>query len=117
MPTLQSNLLSDRSKEHFVQVSEQKYGKSFDQVMQEIGGEEAWIEALPSIHKLGEILEKNGGPFVMGDTPSYGDFVIVGGLQFLKVVEEDFYNRFIKIKSAFEKLYDASRQWLERDDH
>ncbi|KAE9371002.1 hypothetical protein N431DRAFT_376340 [Stipitochalara longipes BDJ] len=117
MPALHANLLNDRSKKHFVQVSEQKYQKPFDQVLQEIGGEEAWIEVLPSIHQLGEIIKKNEGPFVMGETPSYADFVIVGGLQFLKVIEEDFYNRVVKIHPAFGKLYRASSQWLERDDH
>jgi hypothetical protein len=68
MTPLHAKLLSDRSKDHFVQVSEQKYGKQFTQVMQEIGGEEAWIEALPSIRQLGEIVKKNGGSFVMGET-------------------------------------------------
>jgi hypothetical protein len=71
MTPLHTKLLNDRSKDHFVKVSEQKYGKQFTRVMQEIGGEEAWIEALPSIHRLGEIFKKNRGPFAMGETRKF----------------------------------------------
>ncbi|CZR69457.1 uncharacterized protein PAC_19357 [Phialocephala subalpina] len=87
------------------------------QLKNEIGGEEAWMEALPGIKALGELLGKNGGPFVEGDTPSYADFVTVGWLQFLKVIEEDYYQRLVKVDPAIGKLYDASKPWLERNDH
>ena len=43
--------------------------------------------------------------------------MIVGALHFLKAVEEDIYQRVVKIDPAYGKLYDASKQWLERDDH
>jgi hypothetical protein len=48
---------------------------------------------------------------------SYADFVIVGWLQFMKVIEEDLFKRIVGIEPAFGKLYDASEQWLERDGH
>jgi hypothetical protein len=50
-------------------------------------------------------------------TASYADFMIVGALHFFKVIEEDGYLRVVKIDPAYGKLYDASKQWLERDDH
>jgi hypothetical protein len=71
MPGLQTKLLNERSREYYIQTSEKKYGKSFNEVMKEIGGEEAWIEALPGIHELGEILKASGGPFVMGETRKF----------------------------------------------
>jgi hypothetical protein len=134
VPGLQTKLLNERTREHYIETSEKKYGKSFNEVMEEIGGEEAWMEALPGIHELGEILMASGGPFVMEKhvssfdlayqaqkaqytTASYGDFVIVGGLHFLKVIEEDFYIRVVQIEPAFGSLYDASSEWLQRDDH
>jgi hypothetical protein len=43
--------------------------------------------------------------------------MIAGVLHFLKVIEEDIYQRVVKIEPAYEKLYDASKPWLERDDH
>jgi hypothetical protein len=48
---------------------------------------------------------------------SYADFAIVRGLNFLKIIDEDFYDRFVKVEPAFGELYDASRLWLERDDY
>lgn len=71
MSPLYNRILTDQSKDHFLQVSERKYGKPLKQVMEEGGGEEAWIEALPSIHALGEILREEEGPFVMGHSRKF----------------------------------------------
>jgi hypothetical protein len=48
---------------------------------------------------------------------SYADFVIVGWLQFFKIIDEKLYRRVVEIEPAFGTLYDASKQWLERDGH
>jgi hypothetical protein len=40
----------------------------------------------------------------------------VGWLRFYKVIE-DLFKRVVAIEPALGKLYDASKQWLERDDH
>lgn len=117
MPRVPPNLLSERSSEYFERTRAERWGKPLSQIAKEIGGEEAWIEALPGIKELGEIVKAKGGPFVMGETPSYADFVIVGALHFLKVIEEDLYSRIVTIEPAFGKLYDASSQWLKRDDY
>ena len=65
------NILNDSSKEYFERTRAQTLGKSLQEYAQTDGGEEAWIEALPGIKGLGEIIKKNGGPFVMGDTRKY----------------------------------------------
>jgi hypothetical protein len=61
-----TNLLPNRSKEYFGRTREQKFGKPILQLAKENGGEEAWLEALPGIKELMELLKVNGGPFVMG---------------------------------------------------
>jgi len=48
---------------------------------------------------------------------SYADFVILGWLQFFKTIDMKLYERVVSIEPAFGTLYDASKQWLERDDH
>jgi hypothetical protein len=48
---------------------------------------------------------------------SYADFVVVGLLQFWKTIDEKIYERVIDIEPSLGKLYDASKQWLERDAH
>lgn len=52
----------------FSLTSEDKYGKSFSQLKEETGGDEAWIETLPNIHALGEVVKASAGPFVRGET-------------------------------------------------
>ncbi|KAL2066015.1 hypothetical protein VTL71DRAFT_2086 [Oculimacula yallundae] len=116
-PRVPINLLSERSSEYFHRTREQQLGKPLAQFMEEEGGEEAWIAALPAIKELGELVKRNGGPYVLGKTPSYADFVIVGCLRFFRVIEEDIYQRIVKIEPSLGELYEACKPWLERDGH
>ncbi len=67
IPGVYTNILPEGSKEYFARTREARFGKSLLQLRKETGVEEAWIEALPGIKELGELLKANGGPFVMGD--------------------------------------------------
>lgn len=42
--------------------------KPLEELKKQTGGEEAWMEALPSLRELGEVLTAKDGPFCMGDT-------------------------------------------------
>ncbi|TVY31332.1 Glutathione S-transferase-like protein [Lachnellula subtilissima] len=116
-PAVPANLLNPSSKEYFERTRHERLGKPLAQLAQESGGEEAWMAAMPEMKELGALLKAEGGPFVMGKTPSYADFVIVGWLQFFKTIDVKLYERVVSIEPAFGTLYDASKQWLERDDH
>jgi hypothetical protein len=48
---------------------------------------------------------------------SYSDFIIVGMLHFLKVIDEKIYERIVGMDDSFAKVYDACKPWLKRDDH
>lgn len=48
---------------------------------------------------------------------SYADFVIVSILHWMKRLDERFYERAVGIEPALKHVYEASKQWLERDDH
>ncbi|KUJ16644.1 uncharacterized protein LY89DRAFT_685548 [Mollisia scopiformis] len=117
LPGVHANLLPERSKEYFGRTRQARLGKTLEQYGKDSGGEEAWMEALPGIKELGELVKANGGPFVMGKTPSYADFVIVSWLQFMKVIEEGVYQRLVGLEPALGELYNASKPWLERNDH
>ena len=54
---------------------------------------------------------------LIGDTVSYADFVIVGFLQFCKRIDQSYYDRVVEVDPAFGRLYDASKEWLARDDY
>jgi hypothetical protein len=47
---------------------------------------------------------------------SFADIVFVSLLQSLRRLNEDMFQKFLTLDSAFPTLYDASKQWLERDD-
>lgn len=133
LPQVPDNLLNSPSKDFFYQTREESLGKSLPQFHREQGGEEAWIEALPGIKSLGLILQRNKGPFVLGEdgecmiflpraninkkTVSYADFVIVGYLHFMKLINEEIYQKMVKIEPTLESHYNSSKKWLERDSH
>ena len=48
---------------------------------------------------------------------SYADMVIVSALHFMKRIDEGMFKRVIGIDPALDKVYEASKPWLERDDH
>lgn len=65
VPLVARNLLRPSSKEYFDRTRAEEIRKSEEA---EDGGEEAWIESLPAIKAFGPLLEKEGGPFIMGET-------------------------------------------------
>jgi hypothetical protein len=67
-PKIPPKLLNEPSRDYFVRTREQRFGMKLENMAEMMGGEEAWMEALPGIKALGEILKKNGGPFVEGET-------------------------------------------------
>jgi hypothetical protein len=70
MPGVYTKLLFERSREYYERTSDKNYGKSFSQLKEESGGEEAWMESLPETHALGEVIKGNGGPLIMGQRVS-----------------------------------------------
>ena len=65
------NILPERSKEYFERTRAEALGKPLEEFAKLNGGEEAWIEAMPGIKELGELIKKEGGPFVMGDSREF----------------------------------------------
>jgi hypothetical protein len=47
---------------------------------------------------------------------SFADFVFVSLLHSLRQLDEEMFQKFLTLDSAFPTLYDASKQWLERND-
>jgi len=51
-----------------------------------------------------------------GYAASYADFVVLSNLQYFKRIDESLFKRMLKIEPALETLYEAGKQWVERDD-
>jgi hypothetical protein len=46
---------------------------------------------------------------------SYADFIFVSLLRMMERVDEPNFERFLALDSTFPKVYEASKQWLEKD--
>ena len=68
------NILNEPSREYFERTRSAMLGKSLKEYAQTNGGEHAWIAALPYIKGLGEVIKKNDGPFVMGESREWPYF-------------------------------------------
>lgn len=93
-----TNLLPETSKEYFGRTREKRFGKPILQFAKENGGEEAWLEALPGIKELADLLKANGGPFVMGKTRELS--YCFGGLSDIASILRGLCNR--RMSSIFE---------------
>lgn len=85
------------------------------------GGEVAYSSAEPFLQKITALLRDNdAGPFFMGSTVSYADFVWVSALVFFKRVDEDIYRQVLQRtgdQGVHVKLVEACEPWLQRDDY
>lgn len=117
LPKVPAALLNPTSVEHFERTKKESFGMSLAQVEKEKGGEAAWKQAEPALQQLGALLKAKGGPFLLGTTVSYADFIILGMIHFVRRIHEDLYQRAIAAEPALKTLYDASAAWLQRDDY
>lgn len=62
-------------------------------------------------------LTRRSGVVLTFDQASYGDFYIVSLLHFWKRIDEQIYQRAVDSEQALGSVYEASKEWLARDDH
>nr|POE47889.1 hypothetical protein CFP56_01217 [Quercus suber] len=94
------------------------YGTSLEEYEARAGGDPCWQAAAPHLKAFAQILNENtDGPFCLGKTPSYPDFLIVGFLEWCRVLGGDCLQRVYSVDPAFENLFKACAPWLERNDH
>ncbi|KAL9074355.1 MAG: hypothetical protein Q9161_002341 [Pseudevernia consocians] len=119
MPRVPRFVLNPPSVEYFERTRGARLGMTLSQLETEKGGESAWKAVEPKWKELGNLLKAEGGPFFMGKTVSYADLIVVGALHFCTLLGDDdnMFQRVKDIEPAFLTLYDASKAWLERDDH
>ena len=117
MPKVPASLLNPPSAEYYERTREKRFGKTLSEMGRDSDEEKAWAQVEPLLKEMGDILKAEAGPFALGQTVSYTDFVIVSLLHYAKRVDEAIYERAVAIEPSLRIVYDASKQWLERDDH
>jgi len=117
MPLVPKNLLNPPSAAYFERTRAEKLGKPLSELAKD-ATDEQWAKCKEPTAKMAALLKENSekGPFFMGETVSYADFVLVSAIHFFKRVDESYFERFVGSDDAFGKLYEACGKWLERDD-
>lgn len=93
------------------------YGMPLEEYEAKFGGEQAWEKAAPGLQQLVDVLKEDpSGPFCLGSTPSYADFIIAAMLEFARCVGGGNLERFFEFDKVFESLFVACGPWLKRND-
>ncbi|KAF8990472.1 hypothetical protein BDQ17DRAFT_1402009 [Cyathus striatus] len=81
-------VLSPRSEEYYTRTRTIWFGKNLQDIVPQGGErEQEWGKFQKNLSKASEWFENNGGkgPYLMGDTISFADFVLAGYLLYLKI--------------------------------
>ena len=120
IPLIPEVLLNPASAEYFSTTRAQRWGMPLPELAKSNkAGENAWSGARPVMEEMKKILDKDQrGPYVMGDTPSFADFVLAGFWRFVEMFDRDdeIFKRIMKFDESFPNHYDACKEWLKRDD-
>lgn len=94
------------------------YGMPLTELEAKYGGEKAWKKGEAGLKSWVDVLsEDRRGPFCLGDKVSYADFVIVGFLEYCRVLGGGCLERVLQFDGVFGELYEACKPWLARNDH
>ena len=94
------------------------FGMPLHELEARFGGEPAWQKAMSGLQRLADILNYDlSGPFCLGATPSYADFLIVAFLEWCRCAGGGCFERIVGFDKAFLELYIACDPWLRRNDY
>ncbi|KAI3318486.1 thioredoxin-like protein [Xylariaceae sp. AK1471] len=101
-------------------VREAYNGMSLEQLEKELGGEKAYNAASPHLKDITALLKENDqGPFFMGKTVSYTDFVHAGFLIMMRRLGDDVFQPILNATGDPDvhlKFLEGLKPWTERDD-
>ncbi|KAI9688289.1 MAG: hypothetical protein M1820_010286 [Bogoriella megaspora] len=118
IPNVPRNVLPERSKEYFERTRSETFGMDIYEWEKIKYGEKPWEACEGDIKELGKLYhEDESGPFLEGNEVTFADFTVVGILEFIRVLNKPGFDRVLEIDTAFVKLYDACKPWLERTSY
>ncbi|KAI9150089.1 glutathione s-transferase [Paramyrothecium foliicola] len=118
IPRVPRLLLNDRSAEFFYRTRKEDLSMTLDEFEEKHGGEQAWEKSQPGWEKLAEALREEPGPFLLGDTVTYEDFLPVGILYFIKrLIGDEEYEQRTQKWPEIEHFYSAYSKWLKRNSY
>ncbi|KAF7576797.1 hypothetical protein A1F97_07947 [Pyrenophora tritici-repentis] len=92
------------------------FGKPLEQVEKDADVDDCWEKVKGPVLEVGNLLRQHGGPFFLGETASYADFILVSMQHCVKRANEDVYEKLMALDYALPQVYQASKQWLEKEN-
>lgn len=122
IPLVPQRILNEASQPYWYKTRPQWFGMPLDQLAREKGGDPAFQAAAPHLREATALLREKSaeGPFFLGATPSFADFVWAGFLVFFQRIGDDVFQKLIDATGDRElnlKFLEAVKPWAERDDH
>ena len=121
IPMVPQRILNEASRPYWYETREAKVGMPLDQLAREKGGDPAWAAAAPHLRQVSDLLRENPqGPFFLGETPSYTDFIWGGLLVFLRRIGDDVLEKGLEStgdRDLHLKFLEAIKPWSERDSY
>ncbi|OSS45724.1 hypothetical protein B5807_09601 [Epicoccum nigrum] len=110
--------LPERSREWFYESRNAAFGKPISEVHKEAlaNADEGWKQCYEPLKEAADLLKKHDGPFFLGQTVSYADFIFTSMLFFVKLLDESAFDKIVSQDPAFSKLYEATSQWFAKDN-
>lgn len=120
MPRVPEMLLNPVSAEYFYETRNSRWGMPLQELAKSArAGEVAWQGAEEGMVQLKGLLGENPeGPYIMGNEPTFADFILAGFWRFMERLSKggDLSERFMKFDKSFKEHREACQQWLERED-
>ncbi|KAI0551692.1 putative glutathione S-transferase [Xylaria curta] len=122
VPNVVRRLLKECNHAYWHETRSKLLGMPIDQFEKEHGGDgKPYKAAAPDFQAVTAILNENlEGPFFMGSTVSYTDFLWAGFLIFCRRIGDDVFQSVLETTgdaAAHSELLRALEPWSERDDH
>ena len=110
--------LPERSRGWFYESRNAAFGKPIQEVHKEAlaNADEGWKQCYEVLKQAADLLKKQDGPFFLGQTVSYADFIFTSMLFFVKLLDESAFDKMVSQDPAFSKLYEATSQWFTKAD-
>lgn len=122
VPRVVKRLLKDVNHDYWHETRSKVVGMPLDRFEREYGmDDKPYRDAAPDFRAVTALLKQDAsGPYFMGATLSYTDFIWAGFLIFCRRIGDDVLQSVLDVtgdRDAHLKLLDAVEPWAARDDH
>lgn len=118
VPGVAAQLLGEESLEYFLTTRQEDAGMPLDEFRKQ-QGPGAYERCEPFAREITALLNESSGPYFMGDTISYTDFMWASILLFFKRLGAEEYHEVLRVTGdagAHTRLLDALSPWTGRED-